>query len=130
MATQTNDWSLYNLYPPNGGIGGIWKQPIAGGLVYPQQVRASSDYLSIKPFTELSGTFIGSCGHSFDQVYVVREFDAICNVSVALICCNLCGCVQSAVSPFEDALMGNTGALIYATLYPGAGGYVPGNCAG
>lgn len=117
MAGQ-NDWTVGNLYPSPGGIGGFWKQPDPGGLVYPQQVRASSDYLSVKPFSELTGSFIGSCGHSFNQVYVFREYDYDNDVSVALLCCNLCGCVQRTISPFEAALMGNEGSLQNALLYP------------
>jgi hypothetical protein len=113
-----NDWTIGNLYPAPGGIGGFWKQPVPGGLVYPQQVRANSDQLSVEPYCELTGVFIGTCGHSFNAVYVVREFDYDTGSSVALLNCPLCGCIQRTIEPFEDALMGNAGSLQNATLFP------------
>lgn len=119
MATQTNDWVLNGLYPPPNGIGQIWSQPGGpGNLVLPAQVKASSAYLDITPFTELTGQFIGSCGHSFNMCYVFQEYDYENDVSVALLCCSLCGCVQRTISPFEAALMGNSGALLNAILVP------------
>jgi hypothetical protein len=113
-----NDWTVGNLYPSPGGIGGFWKQPIPGGLVYPQQVTANSDQLKIEPYCELTGQFMGSCGHSFNMCYVFREYDYTTNSSVALLCCSSCGCIQRTISPFEDALMGNSGALLNSVLFP------------
>lgn len=114
-----NDWVVNGLYPPPKGIGQIWSQPDGpGGLVFPQQVTASSDLLSIKPFSETTGVYIGSCGHSFNMCTVFREYDYDNETSVALLCCNLCGCVQRTIVPFEAALIGNSGALLNSILYP------------
>lgn len=115
----TNDWSLYNLYPPNGGINGIWSQPEPGGLVYPQQVRANSDLFTTEPFSELTGQYIGSCGHSFSACMIFREYDYENETSVALLCCEICGCVQRTISPYEDAVLGNgINSLTNSILYP------------
>jgi hypothetical protein len=115
----TNDWAVGNLYPPNGGINGIWSQPTPGGLVFPQQVTASIDLFSTKPYSELSGQFIGSCGHSFNACMVFREYDVETSSSVALLTCPLCGCVQRTIEPYEAALVGSTPAsLANQILYP------------
>lgn len=116
---QTNDWSLYNLYPPNGGIGGIWSQPVPEGLVYPQQVTANSNLFTTLPFSELTGQYVGSCGHSFNACQVFREYDYENETSVALLCCGTCGCVQRTIAPFEAALVGSTPAsLANQILFP------------
>jgi hypothetical protein len=116
---QTNDWSLYNLYPPNGGIGGIWTQPIAGGLVFPQQVTANSNLFTTEAFSELTGQFVFSCGHSGNMIYCVREYDYENEISVALLCCCLCGTVQRTISPFEAAVTGSSpSSLANQILYP------------
>jgi hypothetical protein len=37
---------------------------------------------------------------------------------VALICCPLCSVVFRTIEPFEDAVGGNSGALLNAILVP------------
>lgn len=111
-----NDWSLFNLYYP-GGYGGYWKQPIPGGLVYPQQVTGGFDLLSTRPFSELSGQYLCSCGHSVNMVKVERDIDVTTGMSVALLCCPSCSTVQRVISPFEDALT-TQGSLVNQILFP------------
>ena len=110
-----NDWKLNALYLP-GGPGGFWTQPVPGGPVYPQQVQANSDILTTEPFSDLSGTDIGGCGHSFNSVTVYRDHDYETGLSVALITCPLCSFVLRRIEPFEKAIGGNN--LVYAILTP------------
>jgi hypothetical protein len=111
---MANSWSLYNLYYP-GGYGGFWRQPVPGGLVYPQQPTGNFDLLSQVPFSEKTGQYNGSCGHSFNLVKVERDRDVTTGRSVALLCCPSCSTVQRTISPYEDAL---AGGLENAILYP------------
>lgn len=98
-----NNWQIGALYPP-GGLNGIaWKQPIPGGLVYPQQVTGV-DYYSVQPFSELSGLMSSPCGHFFNYPLVQREYDYLTESSVALIQCPLCGYLIYTLEPFESAL--------------------------
>lgn len=113
-----NDWTLGTLYVP-GGLPGYFTQP--GGPntpVFPAQVQASSAYLSIKPFTEYTGVYIFGCEHSANECMVFRDWDYETGMSVALLCCPLCSFLQRTIEPFEDAVMGNAGALLNSILYP------------
>lgn len=93
-----------------------WTQPGGAGTpVYPQQVTGGFDLLSNKPFSELSGQYIGVCGHSFNMCTVFREVDVNTGESVALLCCPSCSCVQRTISPFSDAV---SNGLQNAILYP------------
>jgi hypothetical protein len=98
-----NSWEIGALYPSPGGQGGFWKQPVIGGLVYPQQATGT-DLFSIHPFSELSGVFSNFCGHWFNSPMVQREYDYTTSSSVALILCPLCGAVIYTLEPFESAL--------------------------
>jgi hypothetical protein len=99
----TNDWAQGALYPLNGGLGGFWKQPVPGGIVYPQQATGV-DYFSTKPFSELTGVFNSLCGHSLNYPLIQREYDYDTSSSVALVCCCLCGVVNWTIEPFEAIL--------------------------
>ena len=100
----SNAWEIGALYPPDG-LGNIkWSQPGGvGTMVYPQQ-QTSTDYFSVKPFSELSGMMACPCGHYINSPLVQREYDYTVNDSVALICCEMCGYVCWSISPFEAAL--------------------------
>lgn len=115
----TNNWQIGALYIP-GGLPGYFTQPGGPGtLVYPQQVTASSNYLSTLPFSELTGIYMFGCGHSANEVEVFRDFDYDTNMSVALLACPLCSFVQRTIEPFEAALVGSTPSdLANSILYP------------
>lgn len=117
---MANDRTIGALYPLNGGLGGFWSQP--GGpntTVFPQQETGNTDYFSTKPFNELTGQYMGVCGHSFNEVLVQRDYDLDTATSVALLCCPLCGCVQRTIEPYEDATTGSSNAsLSNLILYP------------
>lgn len=117
---MTNDWIVGALYPLDGGIGHFWTQPDGPfTTVYPKQKSANVDYFSQVPFNELSGSYMGVCGHSFNMVLVQREYDYENSISVALLCCPSCGTVQRTVEPFEDAVTGSSnGSLALSILYP------------
>lgn len=107
---QQNAYIIGALYPLNGGYGGFWKQP--GGPnspVFPEQETGNSNLFSTVPFNEKTAQFIGVCGHSFVSCMIWREYDYENNVSVALLSCPSCGCVNRTVSPFEDALITGVG---------------------
>lgn len=113
-----NDWTVGALYDP--GFNNVeWSQP--GGPntpVSPAQVTGGFDLLSIKPFNERTGQYIGVCNHSFNECFVFRDIDKDNGgVSVALLCCPICSCVQRTISPFEDAVT-TEGSLIFQILYP------------
>jgi hypothetical protein len=111
------DWQLGTMYLP-GGFRGLFSQP--GGpntTVFPEQVRASSNLLSIEPFTELSGIYIFGCGHSANEVYVFRDVNED-GIPTAILCCPVCSFVSRTITPYQDALMGNAGALLNSILYP------------
>jgi hypothetical protein len=116
----TNDWTLGALYPLKGGQGGFWAQP--GGpntTVFPQEATGNTDYFSTTPFNELTGQYMGVCDHSFNQVMVFRDYDYDNSISVALLCCPLCGCVQRTLSPYETATTGSDNAsLANLILFP------------
>lgn len=99
-----NAWEIGALYPP-GGLNNVkWSQPGGVGTqVFPAQ-QTSVDLLDITPFSELTGLMSAGCSHYFDEPLVQREFDYTENSSVALVCCPLCGYVQTAIEPFEAAL--------------------------
>lgn len=118
MTTQANDWAIGKLYIPNGGPGGFWKQPVPGGLVYPQQVTGNASILTVLPFNEKTGTYVFGCGHSVDYVTVYTDYDFTIDETVALLACPMCSFVQRAISPASDALMGSQGSLQNAILYP------------
>lgn len=110
-------WQIGALYIP-GGLPGYFTQPGGVGTqVFPAQVQASSDYLSIKPFSELSGVYFFGCQHSANEVMVFRDIHPDTKESVALLCCPLCSYLQRTITPYEDALMGNAGALLNSILY-------------
>jgi hypothetical protein len=114
-----NDWAIGEFFVKPNGPNGYWSQPGGPGTtVFPQQVQANSDQLVVTPYCELTGTYIGSCGHSFDQVALWRSHDYDTDSSVALICCPLCSVVFRTIEPFEDAVGGNSGALLNSILYP------------
>lgn len=69
----------------------------------PQQ-QTSVDYFEVTPFSELTGTQVGGCGHYFDYPLIQQEYDWTTGSSVALLCCPLCGFVVSYLEPFEAAL--------------------------
>ena len=110
-----NDWTIgvpysftWNSVP--------WSQP--GGpntTVYPKQVTGNSDYLSTKPYNELTGVFMFGCGHSADQCLVLQDYDYNVSDSVALVCCPLCSCVSRTITPYSQAV---TNSLQDAIIYP------------
>ncbi len=115
----TNDYAIGEFYVQPNGPNGIWTQPGGPGtIVYPRQVQASSNLFSVEPFSELTGMFIGSCGHSFDSITLYRSYDYVGQTSVALICCPLCSVLFRVIAPFEAAVMGNEGNLQNAILFP------------
>lgn len=114
MAT---DWTLGALYVPGGQTGYFTQPGGPGTTVFPQQQLANSDLLSIVPFTELTGVYIFGCGHSANQVQVFRDLNDE-GVAVALLCCPICTFISRVITPYEDALMGNSGALLNSILYP------------
>jgi hypothetical protein len=106
----SNTWEIGALYPQPGGINGIWTQP--GGpntTVYPKQESGNTDLFTQVPYNELTGQYIGSCGHSFNSCMVFREYNYNDDISVALLSCPQCGCVQRTVQPYEDALITGVG---------------------
>ena len=109
-----NDWMVGEIYVKN--YNGIpWSQP--GGPftpVFPQQVTGNSNLLSVTPFNELTGVYMGNCNHSFDQVVVFRDYDYTQSSSVALLSCPLCSTVQRVIEPYEAI----QDPLINAVLYP------------
>jgi hypothetical protein len=114
-----NDWQLGTLYV-KGGLPGYFTQP--GGpntVVYPKQVQASSDYLSIKPFTEYTAQYLFGCEHAANEVMVFTDWDYDTNMSVALLCCPLCSFVQRTIEPASDAIgPSNAATLLNSILYP------------
>lgn len=115
-----NTWAIGALYIPNGGPGGFWTQP--GGIgttVYPMQVQANSNILSIEPFTEKSGTYIVGCGHSVNLMQVYTDVDYTDGESVAILACPMCSFVQRIIKPASAALgPSNDASLINSILYP------------
>lgn len=111
-----NAWQIGSLYPLVGGQGGFWTQP-AGPYspVFPQQQTNNTDILSSVPFNELTGQYMGVCGHSFNMCMVFREYDYDNETSVALLCCPSCGTVQRSIAPFSEAVGGDLQNMI---LYP------------
>lgn len=111
----TNDWIVGALYVPNYN-NVAWSQPGGAGTpVYPQQVTGGFNLLATKPFNELTGQYIGVCGHSFNMCTVFRDIDVNTGESMALLCCPSCSCVQRTISPFSDAV---SNGLQNAILYP------------
>lgn len=112
-----NDWTVGALYDP--GFNNVeWSQP--GGPntpVFPAQVTGGFDLLSIKPFNERTGQYIGVCNHSFNECCVFRDIDTVTGLSVALLACPLCSCIQRTIEPYEDALTA-VGSLVNQILYP------------
>lgn len=112
-----NDFVLGALYVPN--FNGIpWSQP--GGPyspVFPKNITGGFDLLSTVAFNTLTGQYIGVCGHSFNQVVVFRDFDYETGMSVAILGCPQCSCVQRVIEPYSDALT-TEGSLVNQILYP------------
>lgn len=115
----SNDWTVGALYIP-GGPGGFWTQPDGiGGLVYPQQVTGNSDQLSIKPYNELTGTYVFGCGHSVNQAQVYTDWDYETGMTVALVCCPMCSFCQRFISPASDAIgPSNAASLLNSIIFP------------
>jgi hypothetical protein len=114
-----NTWTPGTLYLP-GGPGGFFRQP--GGpftVVEPQvQVQASSDYLSTKAFSELTGTYVAYCSHSFMYVSVQTDWDYTTNMSVALLLCPICSAILRQIEPASDALgPGMAATLLNSILF-------------
>jgi hypothetical protein len=100
----SNQWQIGALYPPGGRNNIAWSQPGGiGSQVFPQQVT-STEYFQVTPFSELSGMMSCGCGHFLNTPLIQREYDYNTNSSVALLCCPLCGYVNSILEPFESAL--------------------------
>ena len=111
-----NTWIEGALYYP-GGVGGIWTQPGGPGTtVFPQQQTGNTDLFSPAPFNENTGQFTGVCGHSFSYCTVYRDYDQETDLSVALLACPLCSCIQRAIEPYDDAVSGSD--LSNLILYP------------
>jgi hypothetical protein len=115
-----NTWSIGTFYIKPNGPNGYWTQPGGPGTtVFPQQVRANSDQLSIEPYSELTGTYMGSCNHSFNQCAVYTDWDYDTSMSVALICCPICSVVFRTIEPASDALgPSNAATLLNSILFP------------
>lgn len=115
----TPNYEIGALYIQPSGPNGYWSQPDGvGGLVYPQQVTASSDQLSVKPYSELTGTYIFGCGHSQMSGTIYFDVDVDDGIRVALICCALCSFLQRIIKPWSDAVYGPVSDLQNAILYP------------
>jgi len=113
----SNDYVVGALYLP-GGPGGFWTQPGGVGTpVLPRQVTGGFELLTTEPFNELTGAYIGICSHSFLYCTVYRDIDVNTGLSVAILTCPLCSCVQRTISPFEAAI-GPESMLLNAILYP------------
>lgn len=119
MAAQPqwgNDWQVGAIYI--AGFNNIpWSQP-GGPLtpVLPQQITGNSDLFTTLPYNELTGTYIGNCGHSFDQTMIFRDFDFFSDEedkSVALICCPLCSTVQRVLAPYSAVLNPLQNAILF-----------------
>lgn len=111
----SNDWAVGTIYSPNWN-NVPWSQP--GGPftpVFPQQVTANSNLFTTEPFSELTGTYMGNCNHSFDQCLVFMDWDYDTNMQVALLCCPLCSTVQRTIEPYSEALQNG---LQNAILFP------------
>ena len=119
MATA-NRWAigeLYNLGYQNG-VAGFWTQPGGPGTpVYPTQQNAAPwpEYpIPGLVIQEYSPWFSPGCGHSVKTLECIREWDYDTNMSVALICCNICTYVQRTIEPFEEWLNPIQNAIIIA----------------
>ena len=100
----SNAWEIGALYPA-GGLNNVqWSQPGGVGTQVCPAQQTGVDYLSIQPFSELTGQMSAGCGHFFNQPLIQREYDYDTESSVALLCCAVCGYVQAAIEPFEAAL--------------------------
>lgn len=107
------------LYIQPNGPNGIWTQPGGvGTTVFPQQVQANSDILSIEPFSELTGTYMFGCGHSCNMCQIYKDVDTSDNVPVAILACAQCSYVQRIIKPWSDAFIGSVSYLQNALLYP------------
>jgi hypothetical protein len=114
-----NTWQLGTLYLPGGPGGFYYLSDGPFSVVLPQvQVQASSDYLSTKAFSELTGTYVGFCSHSFMSVTVYVDWNYETSQQVALLACPICSAIFRAIEPASDALGGTAGALQNAILYP------------
>jgi hypothetical protein len=93
-----------------------WSQP-GGPLtpVYPQEITGNSNLFTTEAFNELTGVYMGNCNHSFNYCLVIQDWDYLTGMSVALICCSLCSCVQRTIEPFSEAVLN---PLQNAILYP------------
>lgn len=110
---MAQDWTVGTLYIP-GGLPGYFTQPAGQfGQVFPAQVQSSSELLSIKPYSELSGQFIFGCQHSANECMVFRDIKED-GEAVALLCCPLCSYI-SRYLPYEQALRNS---LQDAILFP------------
>jgi hypothetical protein len=112
-----NAWQVGAVYDPKYNSV-AWSQPGGPGTqVFPAQVTGGFDLLSNVPFNERTGQYTGTCQHSFNECAVFRDYDYTNNVSVALLCCPVCSCVQRTLEPYEAALT-TQGSLINVILYP------------
>lgn len=109
MPSGTNTWQLGVMYY-GGLVNGqpFFTQP-GGPLteVLPSQVNAQpwADYpIPGLILNEYSPWWAPGCGHSIKTWKIIREFDYLNQVSVALVCCEVCSYVQSTIEPFEDWL--------------------------
>lgn len=101
---MANTWQVGALYPPGGRNNVAWSQPGGVGTqVFPQQ-QTGVDYFAVTPFSELTGMMSSGCGHFLMTPLIQREYDYDTEKSVALLCCPLCGYVNSYLEPFEAAL--------------------------
>jgi hypothetical protein len=110
------DWQLGALYIQPHGPDGNWTQPVAGGLVYPQQPTGNSDILSILPFNALTGTYEFGCGHSGNYCTIYRDLNDE-GEPVAILACCQCSYVQRFL-PWDDAFIGSVSYLQNAILFP------------
>src|ERR1700722_11838794 len=100
-----NDWKLGTMYIQPNGPNGYWTQPDGPyTLVYPQQASGNVNYFSTEPFNEKSAQFMFGCGHSVNEAMVFRDYDYENEISVALICCEMCTFIQRIIEPYEDAV--------------------------
>lgn len=108
MATQ-NRWAIGEMYY-GGLVGGqvFFTQPGGPGTqVFPTQENGqpwlSWPAAGVIPFNEQAAAWwIPGCLHSIKSIKVIREWDYTTNMSVALLCCEVCSYVQRTMEPFES----------------------------
>ena len=112
----------FNTLPDIGSLydplwNGIpWSQPIPGGPVFPaQQIGVEYEFEPTPGsiiWSENSGLWVLGCGHWQNAMTIFQGWDAINNISAAILACSVCSYVQRIIEPYDEISNPNSYPII------------------